>query len=345
MAAPHNRLFLSTLARRQRLKKFDLHAPNGLHATLPNYRAEALPRRGSPASMAISKIATGLLLSGAISWLAYRRKSLSRSGIGGAVVAGTTIFSTGGWTWASSMIFFFITSSLLSHWKEQEKASTANDKFSKGSQRDLGQVASNGGVATLLALAHGLSQKDHVRQTLEAGYVGALATATADTWGTEVGVLSSQQPRLITTGKITTAGTSGGITLIGTGASAAGGLALGSIFWLLKKRQRASSLLPLIALISGLVGSLFDSLLGATAQAMYYCPACHKETEKRIHSCGTTTRHVRGLPWMDNDQVNLLATLSGSLVAMLLRISLNRQTAVCSQQREHASTASNTPTV
>src|SRR5579883_2084150 len=103
MAAPHNRLFLSTLARRQRLKKFDLHASNGLHATLPHYRAEALPRRGSPASMAISKIATGLLLSGAISWLAYRRKSLSRSGIGGAVAAGTTIFSTGGWTWASSM--------------------------------------------------------------------------------------------------------------------------------------------------------------------------------------------------------------------------------------------------
>jgi uncharacterized protein (TIGR00297 family) len=241
------------------------------------------------------------------------------------MIAGTTTLSAGGWTWASNMLFFFISSSLFSHWKEQEKASTAADKFSKGSQRDLGQVASNGGIATLLALGYGLSKKETVRKTLEAGYVGALATATADTWATEVGVLSPQQPRLITTGKTTTAGTSGGVTPIGIGASAAGGLALGSFFWLLKRRQPEYHLQPLIALISGLAGSLFDSLLGATAQAMYYCPDCHKETEKRIHNCGTATKHLRGLPWMDNDIVNLLATLVGSLVAMIMRMSLERK--------------------
>jgi uncharacterized protein (TIGR00297 family) len=325
MAAPHNRLFLSTLARRQRLTKIDLNASNAIDATLPNHRAAELPGRTATSSISISKIAMGLMLSAAIGLLAYRRKSLSRSGIGGAMIAGTTTFSAGGWTWASSMIFFFISSSLLSHWKEREKASTANDKFSKGSQRDLGQVASNGGIASLLALGYGLSKKETVRKTLEAGYVGALATATADTWATEVGVLSSQQPRLITTGKTTAPGTSGGVTLIGTGASAAGGLALGSVFCLLKRWRREYRLLPLIALMSGLAGSLFDSLLGATAQAMYYCPDCHKATEKRIHSCGAATKHLRGLLWMDNDIVNLLATLFGSLVAMIMRMSLERK--------------------
>src|SRR5690348_16248533 len=249
MAAPQNRLFLATLSQRQRLKKVEVNT------ALPNHRAAELPR----ASNSGTKIGMGLILSGAIGLLAYRRKSLSRSGVGGAMIAGTTTFSAGGWTWASNMIFFFVSSSLLSHWKEKEKESTAADKFSKGSQRDLGQVASNGGIATLLALGYGLSKKETIRKTLEAGYVGALATATADTWGTEVGVLSPQQPRLITTGKTTTAGTSGGVTLIGTGASAAGGLALGSIFWLLKGRQHPYRLLPLIALISGLAGSLFDS--------------------------------------------------------------------------------------
>lgn len=315
MAAPHNRLFLSTLSQRQRLKKMEVHA------TIHNHRAAERPT----ASISSTKIATGLILSGAIGLLAYRRKSLSRSGVGGAMIAGTTTFSAGGWTWASNMIFFFISSSLLSHWKEKEKASTAADKFSKGSQRDLGQVASNGGIATLLALGYGLSKKEAVRKTLEAGYVGALATATADTWATEVGVLSPQPPRLITTGKITAAGTSGGVTSIGVGASAAGGLALGSIFWLLKGRQHPYRLLPLIALISGLAGSLFDSLLGATVQAMYYCPECQKETEKRIHSCGTPTKHLRGLNWMDNDVVNLLATLFGSLIAMAIRMSTERK--------------------
>jgi uncharacterized protein (TIGR00297 family) len=315
MAAPKNRLFLSTLSQRQRLKKIEVNA------TLPKHRAAELPRT----SIVGSKIAMGLILSGAIGLLAYRRKSLSRSGIGGAMIAGTTTFSAGGWAWASNMTFFFISSSLLSHWKEKEKESTATDKFSKGSQRDLGQVASNGGIATLLALGYGLSKKEAVRKTLEAGYVGALATATADTWATEVGVLSPQKPRLMTTGKTTTPGTSGGVTLIGTGASAAGGLALGSIFWLLKRRQREYRLLPLIALISGLAGSLFDSLLGATAQAMYYCPDCQKETEKRVHSCGTPTKHLRGLDWMDNDVVNLLATLFGSLVAIAMRIGTERK--------------------
>jgi uncharacterized protein (TIGR00297 family) len=315
MAAPQNKLFLSTLAQRQRLKKVEDHK------TFSNNRVAAWPRP----STFHSKIVTGLILSGAIGLLAYRRKSLSRSGIGGAMIAGTTTFGAGGWAWASNLIFFFISSSLLSHWKEKEKERTAADKFSKGSQRDLGQVAANGGVATLLALGYGLSQKEAVRKTLEAGYVGALATATADTWATEVGVLSPQKPRLITTGKTTTPGTSGGITLIGTGASAAGGLALGSFFWLLKRRQKEYRLMPLVALVSGLAGSLFDSLLGATAQAMYYCPECEKETEKRVHSCGTPTKYLRGLNWMDNDVVNFLATLFGSLVAIIIRIGTTRK--------------------
>ena len=37
---------------------------------------------------------------------------------------------------------------------------------------------------------------------------------------------------------------------------------------------------------AGLLGALFDSLLGATVQAIYYCPACEKETERHlIHLC------------------------------------------------------------
>src|SRR5260221_9680178 len=73
--------------------------------------------------------------------------------------------------------------------------------------------------------------------------------------------------------------------------------------------RRSLAALPLIALISGLAGSFFDSLLGATVQAMYYCPACDMETERRIHSCGTMTKTLRGISWINNDTVNFLATL------------------------------------
>jgi uncharacterized protein (TIGR00297 family) len=236
----------------------------------------------------------------------------------GAVLTGTTTFGLGGWSWGLSLIFFFVSSSFLSHFRERDKIGIAIDKFSKGSQRDLGQVIANGGIATLLALSYGSTSSTALRNILQAGYVGALATATADTWATEVGVFSRQQPRLLTTGKPVPAGTSGGVTLLGTGASAAGAFFLGLVFWLLQRWRRAYTPLPLVAFISGLLGSLFDSLLGATVQAIYYCSACDKETERQIHSCGTETRLRRGLHWMNNDVVNFLATLVGGLVAMVV---------------------------
>ncbi|GER87200.1 hypothetical protein KDW_13620 [Dictyobacter vulcani] len=264
------------------------------------------------------RLGLGLLFSSGIGLLAYKRHSLSRSGILGAVTTGTTTFGLGGSPWGLSLIFFFVSSSLFSHFRAADKAETAADKFSKGSQRDLAQVTANGGVATAMALGYGLSQAPALRSSFEAGFIGALATANADTWATEIGVLSQQPPRLITTGQPTVPGTSGGVSPLGAGAAATGAFTLGLVFTLLKRQSSFS--LPPIALVSGLAGSMFDSLLGATVQAIYYCPVCQKETERRVHSCGTTTDHLRGWNWMDNDVVNLLATLCGSLTAILLHL-------------------------
>ncbi len=68
--------------------------------------------------------------------------------------------------------------------------------------------------------------------------------------------------------------------------------------------------------LAGLVGSLVNSLLGATLQAIYYCPACARETERHpLHTCGTPTTLLRGLPWLGNDGVNLVCAVTGSLIA------------------------------
>ena len=266
----------------------------------------------------LKRLLLGLLFSAGISLLAYRRRSLSRSGIAGAIITGTTTFGLGGWSWGLSLIFFFISSSIFSHFRAPDKAHTAADKFSKGGQRDIGQVAANGGIATLLSLGYGLVSSTSSQKLLQAGYTGALATATADTWATELGVLALQQPRLITTGEPVAPGTSGGITLLGSAAAALGALASGIVFWLLQRCQKSLLSLPLIALVSGLGGSMVDSILGATVQAMYYCPVCEKETERRIHNCGTRTRPLRGVSWLNNDVVNFIATLFGALLAMIM---------------------------
>ncbi|QBD79746.1 DUF92 domain-containing protein [Ktedonosporobacter rubrisoli] len=272
------------------------------------------------------RLVQGLLFSSVVGLLAYRRRSLSRSGLLGAMIAGTTTVGFGGWKWGLSLIFFFVSSSLFSHFRARDKEQLAADKFSKGSRRDIVQVAANGGVATLLALAYGATPETEQRrrEALEASYVGSLAAATADTWATELGVLSTHAPRLITTGEQTEPGTSGGVTVMGSTAAATGAAALGLVFWLLGRADRAQRSLPFIALVSGLLGGFFDSWLGATVQATYYCPICKKETEREVHSCGTLTILRRGYPWMNNDTVNFLATFWGALVALALHLCLRR---------------------
>ena len=196
------------------------------------------------------RLVTGLLVSSGIAFLAHRRGSLSPGGVAGAIATGTTTLGLGGLSWGGAMVYFFVSSSAFSHYKEREKAQTATEKFSKGNRRDLKQVAANGGIATLCAVGYGFTPSPAVRAALEAGYIGALATATADTWATELGVLSSSTPRLITTGQPITKGTSGGITPLGTIAAAGGAFSLGSLFRLFQ--PRTSWLLAPIALLSGL---------------------------------------------------------------------------------------------
>jgi Raf kinase inhibitor-like YbhB/YbcL family protein len=68
--------------------------------------------------------------------------------------------------------------------------------------------------------------------------------------------------------------------------------------------------------LAGLAGSLVDSLLGATWQAIYYCPACRKETERHpLHTCGTPITLLRGWRWLNNDWVNATCTTSAVLLA------------------------------
>lgn len=279
-----------------------------------------MPKRlsvGSIDSRHISlRLLLGLLFSSGIGLVAYHRQSLEKSGVLAAIASGTSIFGMGGWSWGLSLIYFFVSSSLLSHFRAQEKARVAADKFSKGSRRDISQALANGGLATLFALIFGFSRSPRTRRLAKAGFTGALATANADTWATEIGVLSASSPRLITSGKPIAPGTSGGVTLLGMAASALGACSLGFFFWAGQGFRKSSTLMPLLALFSGMAGSCFDSILGATLQAMYYCPICKSETERHIHRCGARTESLRGIEWMNNDVVNFLATVSGSTVAI-----------------------------
>lgn len=271
---------------------------------------------------------TWLLLAAVLSLLvvsgAYLTRALSRSGAIAAWTEGTITLAAGGPVPALALIFFFASSSLLTRVAAQRKAALV-EEYAKGGARDWEQVLANGGVATLCALGLGFAPSTW-REGFLLALVGALAAATADTWATEVGGLAPN-PRLITTGRIVPPGTSGGISTWGIVASLAGGLFLGMSVvlsaratWPVWNPVPRVSVLRLItaAGVAGLTGSLVDSLLGATVQAMFWCPTCGKETERRAHRCGIPTVHTRGWEWVSNDVVNFAATLVGSIMAIAI---------------------------
>jgi len=229
-------------------------------------------------------------------------------------VEGTIIFGVGGWRWAVLLLAFFISSSALTRLFAKRKAAL-NEKFEKGGQRDIGQVLANGGVASVFA---GLSFFFPQASWTWLAFAASLAAVNADTWATELGVLNPSRPRLITTWKPVERGTSGGISLYGSLAALAGALLIAILAGLVRPSGDFLTVTG-IAALGGLVGSFFDSLLGATLQAIYFCPRCEKETEKHpLHTCGTKTEQLRGLKWLNNDMVNTACALMGAVIGIVL---------------------------
>ena len=262
----------------------------------------------------------GFLFAIIIAYLAYRAHSLNKSGALAAVFTGTVIFGVGGLSWAILLLTFFITSSALSRVFKKRKQSL-DEKFSKGHERDAGQVFGNGGIATAFAALHFFFPASLLPWI---GFAAALAAVNADTWGTELGVLNPHPPRMITDlQKTVEKGTSGGISLVGTLAALAGSGVIGLLAALLFPIPNLQSPIPnyfLLITFSGFAGSLIDSLLGATVQAMYFCPTDKKETEKHpLHTCGTPTVHIRGWKWLDNDWVNFSCGAFGVITSLLIK--------------------------
>lgn len=256
----------------------------------------------------------GVLLGVLIGITAYRLHALSRSGAWAAAITGGMVFGLGGFPWAMLLLTFFISSSVLSRTFARRKAALS-EKFSKGSQRDWGQVLANGGLGAFLAIVHSFSP-DSTWPWI--AYSGALAAVNADTWATELGVFSPTQPRLITNGRSVESGTSGGVTLLGYIAALGGAILVGMVAVSFTHTNAVFTFVAFIVL-AGLAGSTFDSILGASVQAIYYCPECQKETERHPqHTCGMETRQARGWRWLNNDLVNFACSLAGGIVAVVL---------------------------
>ncbi|MED6149128.1 hypothetical protein PIB30_059535 [Stylosanthes scabra] len=263
-----------------------------------------------------------------IAFRAHRKKSLSTSGaFAGFFVMALHIFV--GSRFGVMLLAFFFTSSKLTK-KGQDKKRKLDPEFKEGGQRNWLQVLANSGIASVLVVAiwaiegqdKCLDSKDSALITsLIGGVIGHYSCCNGDTWSSELGILSDDQPRLITTFKPVKKGTNGGVTKAGLLAAAAAGSVIGISFVLLGFMTTTCSsgvalkqlLVIPIATLAGLVGSVIDSLLGATLQFTGFCSVRNKIVGKP----GPTVKRISGVNILDNNAVNLVSILSTTILTSI----------------------------
>ncbi|XP_008204558.1 transmembrane protein 19 [Nasonia vitripennis] len=220
------------------------------------------------------------------------------------------------------LIAFFFTSSKATKFRIEKKKTI--EELKEGGQRNWIQVLCNGGMATQLAILYLLDvgcgerpidfDKDYRSSWLSIGIMGATACCNGDTWASEIGtVVGKSDPFLITSRKRVPRGTNGAVSWVGLLVSALGGLVVGLFHYLTVLYAVDSAVLevaapqwPIIVLggVGGLLGSIVDSILGATLQYSGI-----NEKGMIVERPGKGVKHISGRQILDNHSVNLLSSI------------------------------------
>lgn len=253
---------------------------------------------------------------------AKSHKSLTDLGI--VVAAVTGLVHTLGTTSLNIALLatFFLTSTRLTKVKaEYKKTLTVVSSRAKDGPRNHVQVLANSLFASVLILFEYFYGHDDM---ITVGVIAHYAAVTADTWASELGILSKSQPILITTLKPCPKGTNGGISLYGLTVSALGGALVGVVSVFLAHMFSTWSIIgkagfAAFTTVIGLLGSLLDSLLGALFQASVVNPTGKIiEQPNGYGVLESEGKVIAGMGLLDNNEVNFLMASLTSIAAMLL---------------------------
>ena len=214
-----------------------------------------------------------------LGFFTYKRKSLDLIGSAVMIIMGVVIIFSAGVNWLLLIVLFLLMSLLATRYSKKYKRSLGQFE----GRRTTKNVISNGVVACFMAAFGGYYLP------LVGGFIGAIATATSDTLASEIGVLD-KHPRLITTFQKVDPGTNGAVSLLGTLVGIIGAAIIGVAAYIFGIVPHFHSAI-IVSVISGTVGCFMDSILGALFEN-------------------------RGL--ITNEHVNLLATIVGAIVGILL---------------------------
>ncbi|NXG80267.1 TMM19 protein, partial [Baryphthengus martii] len=251
----------------------------------------------------------------------FKRKSLDHSGALGGLVVGF-ILTVANYSFFTSLLVFFVTSSKLTKWKKDIKKKI-DSEYKEGGQRNWVQVFCNGGIPTELAVLYMIENgpgemaidfsKQYTASWMCLSILGALASSAGDTWASEIGsVMSKSKPRLITTWEKVPVGTNGAVTFVGLLSSLLGGMAVGIAYFITQllfvtDLDVSAPQWPLIVFggAAGLLGSVIDSYLGATMQYSGF----DQNTGMVVNHETKDSKHISGKPILDNNTVNLFSSI------------------------------------
>ena len=259
----------------------------------------------------IQQMSHAIVLAGIIAAVSFRFHFLTPSGSLATFLLATVIYGVGGWKWTIPIFVFFVASSLLSKYKKSKKKKFET-VFDKSDKRDEGQVVANGGVAGMIVLLwYAVPEWSQLYYV----YLATIAAVTADTWGTEIGILGKGKPVSITSFKKVEPGTSGGVSLTGLAGGIMGSALIVLSAWLFDPAG-ITAVTAGIVIFAGFTGSLVDSIAGATIQAQYR--SVDGTSTERTHFHGSQTTLISGIRWFDNDSVNWMCALAGAVCALAL---------------------------
>lgn len=252
------------------------------------------------------KLLLGFIVGSLIGSFSYIKHLLTKSGALAVIMIASIVCGFGAWPTWGLLILFFSSSGcihLAKKWLDKTKTDVIAEK---GHTRDAWQVLANSFPAVISLVLFYYTKN----QLFIIGYVSGVAGATADTWGSEIGILSKQVPRSIVSLKPVAPGLSGGISKLGSVASICGSLFISLAFWFLYSWYHVdllpTSLMILVPFSCGIVNSLVDSILGATLQTKYRCVICGQLTEQKDHHLHYA-KQISGLSWLSNDWVNFFS--------------------------------------
>ncbi len=211
----------------------------------------------------VGVVATGLLAAGAV-----RAQALTPAAGAVATVCGAAIVILGGFAYLALLVLFFVGSVLATRVGFEEKRRRRVQEGTHGERR-VANVLAHAIVPVALVVIALAVPSSLPMTTLAFLYTSALAFGAADTFGSELGVLSGRA-RSILSGRPVEPGTNGGVSALGEVWALVGALTTAAVGWGLFRLFSSPVPMPFPFVLGvaaiGFVGCQVDSVLGETVE-------------------------------------------------------------------------------